>query len=92
MKKLRKCLPFNEPKIGNFAPHVNPVVIFIWNEIIRQKVSLTSVAEATGIERAIFHRWRVWLNGPKYWQVEAALRVLGYKLKIVKIEEDKNES
>lgn len=84
IKPLRERREGNPPKLGKFSNHSHPFVKFIWKEIIRQRVSLSSVADSAGVERSNIHKWRYSEKGPYLLQLEAVLLVLGYELKIVK--------
>lgn len=87
MKKLRPARENNGPKLGRFSRHAHPSVAFLWREIMKQKVSLSSVAEAAGVERSNIHKWRNSEKGPYLLQIEAVLNALGYEFKIVRREE-----
>lgn len=84
MKPLRPMKMFNPPKLGKFDDHAHPFVKFLWEDIIRKRVSLSSVADAAGVERANIHKWRKRGKGPHLLQIEAVLSALGYELKIVR--------
>lgn len=85
-KPLRECRGVVAPKLGKFTKHTHPFVVFIWREIIKRNVSLSSVAESAGIERSNIHKWRKTPKGPYLLQIESVLNALGYELKIVEKE------
>ncbi len=82
--KLRLSTTGNPPKLGKFANHSHPFVKVIWEEIIGQKVSVRSVAHASGIDPATLHKWRKSTRGPSLSQIADVLSVLGLELKINK--------
>lgn len=90
IKKLRKALEFNPPKAKEVPDRAHPFVGFIWHEIMKQKVSVSSVAESAGVERATIYKWRdnAGERRPYLLQIECVLMALGYKLKIVKADEE----
>ena len=49
-------------------------------------ISATDLAETTGISRGTFYSWRA-SRVPTAENLDAALRALGHKLKVVKIDE-----
>lgn len=92
MKKLKPCYDKRPPLLGKFSPHAHPFVEFIWRDIIDRKLSLTSVAQAAGIDRSTMHKWRNAHKGPYLLQLTEVLTVLGYELKIVKVGEADDNS
>lgn len=85
IKPLRERLSFNPPKMGKFSEHTHPFIVKLWEEIVARKVSLSSVAEAAGVERASIHKWRKSQRGPYFLQLEAVINALGYEFQMVKV-------
>ena len=84
-KKLSPIWRNNPPKMGKITSHTHPLVVFMWREIERRKVTLTSVSDASGIERASIHKWKTSPKGPYLVQLEAVLNALGYKITVEKM-------
>ena len=70
------------PKGADWNTH--ELVKFMWAEILRQEVSLTSVAAAAGIDRSTLHKWCKSVKGPTVSQLSDVLCALGYDLKVEK--------
>lgn len=70
------------PRIVNGCP----VVKFLFEEMIAQRMTEADLAEKIGISRDTIRNWRTRYN-PKVTDLDAALKPLGYKLRAVKIYE-----
>lgn len=90
-KEVKRCESFNNAKPGSFAPGAHSFVVFLWKNILDRHLSVTSVAEVSGIERANIYKWRNSIKGPYLMQVEAVLNALGYKIQIVKSDENQEK-
>ena len=83
-KQLKFAKGKRAPKLGTFNHYAHPLVKFIWKEIIDRNLDLTSVADASGIDRSTFHKWRKSVKGPFVLQLDEVLSVLGYELTVVR--------
>lgn len=61
----------------------HPVVKFLFEEMVEQRMTEADLAERVGINRDTLRNWRTRYN-PKVTDLDAALKPLGYKLKAVK--------
>lgn len=67
--------------------NTNPVVKFLFQEMFRQKMCQIDLSERVGLHRDTLRKWRT-LHCPRIDDIEAALNVLGYTLKVVKRKDD----
>ena len=65
----------------------NPIVQFVLEEIKRQKIPHKEIAWRSGVNFKAFYRWK-YLGNPTLPNIIAVLNALGYKLEIVKNEEN----
>lgn len=84
IKPLRAAYKRNRPELGFFSNHAHPMVRFIWEEIVARNVTLSSVANAAGVDPSTLHKWRKATRGPTIDQIESVLTVLGYEIKVEK--------
>lgn len=83
-KPLVKVTRHKAPKIGKISKRVHPFVLLAWEEIIRQRVTVSSVSESSGVTRENIYSWKKRINGPYLKQIEAVLETLGYEIKVVR--------
>lgn len=88
VKPLKQASALNPPRGGAFSRHCNPLVRFVWEDILRRNVTVASVCESAGIDPASLHKWRRGSKGPFLSQIENVLEALGYGLKVVRIGDD----
>ncbi len=84
--KLKASTTGIAPKLGSFSKHSHPFVRIVWEEIIDRKVSVRSVAKASGLDPSTIYKWRNSPKGPYLSQLNDVLSVLGLEIKIVKKE------
>lgn len=84
--QIEKACANNPPRLGKFTNHTHPFVKFMWEDIIRRNLKLASVSRASGIDKSTFHKWRTAEKGPYLYHLENVLEAMGYKLVIVKID------
>lgn len=71
-------------------PNAHPLVREMFELMNKHKIMITRIAEASGVGRAAISDWR-YRTKPHLESFEAALGVMGYKLKIEPIEDDEVE-
>lgn len=78
MRKFRQ-----RPRIVNGHPIVN----FLFTQLWKQKMCEHDLAERIGLSRDTLRGWRTRYN-PKITDLDAALRPLGYQLKVARIKDN----
>lgn len=73
-------------KTAPVAPHAHPLVRQFFAIVARDKTAITDVGERAGISHVTISKWKS-LHSPTLVTFEAALNVVGYRLKIVPIKE-----
>jgi transcriptional regulator with XRE-family HTH domain len=80
------------PAAGTFPKHrqvpwrnrihaKNPTVRFLFEEMLRKRVSMRVVSKRSGISRSALQHWLKGETEPTIGNMEAALNVIGYTLK-----------
>jgi transcriptional regulator with XRE-family HTH domain len=62
------------------APLAHPIVKFIWDEILKQRISPEFVAFKAGISVTTLRKWKYPNRSPCITHIESVLNVLGYDL------------
>jgi len=65
----------------------NPIVQFLFKEMHNQRMCQIDLSERVGLHRDTLRNWRTRYS-PRINDIEAALNVLGYTLKPVRIKDD----
>lgn len=63
----------------------HPVVKFLFEQLVEQRLTESDLAERTGIHRDTLRNWRTRYN-PRVTDLDAALRPLGFELRAVHID------
>ena len=71
------------------SPSVHPIIKWIWCEIVRQDVSLMSVAKRAGFNSKTLRNWWSGKRSPALSDVEAVVNALGYDLTLIALDKTK---
>jgi hypothetical protein len=69
------------------ANGVHPILKWVWCEILRQDVSLQSVAQRAGFEGKTIRNWWNGKSSPALVDVQAVVNALGYQLVITALKD-----
>jgi predicted transcriptional regulator len=73
---------FHTPKMPTEGKAVHPLVRWIWDQIVRQRVAQEDLAERAGVCSSTLRKWRKGERSPQLYELEAVVNVLGGKLNV----------